>query len=46
MRARIILMAADGVSSAAISRQLQCNAHIVGKWRRRVFRGGDRWAQR
>ncbi|WP_255324921.1 helix-turn-helix domain-containing protein, partial [Verrucomicrobium sp. 3C] len=40
MRARIIPMAADGVSSAAISRRLQCNAHIVGKWRRRFSTEG------
>jgi transposase len=40
MRARMILMAADGLSNATIARQLQCRAHVVGKWRRRFAAHG------
>jgi transposase len=38
----MILMAADGLSNAAISRQLRCRAHVVGKWRRRFAADGIR----
>jgi transposase len=34
MRARMILMGADGMSNAAIARRLECQPHVVGKWRR------------
>jgi transposase len=36
----MVLMAADGLSNAAISRQLRCREHVVGKWRRRFAVGG------
>jgi transposase len=40
MRAKMILMAADGLSNAAITRQLSCQAHMAGKWRRRFAANG------
>jgi len=40
MRAQMVLMAADGLSNIAISRQLRCRAHVVGKWRRRFAASG------
>ena len=40
MRAQIILMAAEGFSNSAISRQLRCHARVVGKWRQRFAASG------
>jgi transposase len=40
MRAQMVLMAADGLSNVAISWQLRCRAHVVGKWRRRFAVSG------
>ena len=40
MRAQMVLMAAEGFSNAAISRQLRCRAHVVSKWRRRFAASG------
>lgn len=40
MRCRIVLAAADGVSSQAIAERLGCNASTVGKWRGRFARLG------
>ena len=34
-RARIVLLAADGLTNAAIARRLGLGQHTVGKWRRR-----------
>ena len=40
MRARIVLLAADGRSNTAIARQLATTLHTVGKWRRRYLSVG------
>ena len=40
MRARIVLLAADGLSNTAIARQISTTAHTVGKWRRRYLAVG------
>ena len=40
MRAEMILLAAEGHSNADIARQLRCQAHVVGKWRRRFSQEG------
>jgi putative transposase len=39
-RARIILLAADGLSNTAIAQQLRLSDHTVGKWRRRFLHQG------
>jgi transposase len=39
-RCRIVLAAAEGVSSAEIAARLGCNANTVGKWRGRFARRG------
>jgi transposase len=39
-RSRVILLAAQGISNAQIARQVQCRAHVVGKWRRRFADAG------
>ena len=40
MRARIVLLAADGLSNTAIASQLRTMQHTVGKWRRRYLESG------
>jgi transposase len=40
MRAEMILLAAKGHSNADIARRLRCQAHVVGKWRRRFAQEG------
>jgi transposase len=40
MRARIVLLAADGVSNTAIAAQLSTTLHTTGKWRQRFLDGG------
>lgn len=40
MRARIVLLAADGLSNTAIARPLSTTPHTVGKWRRRYLAAG------
>lgn len=35
LRARIVLLAADGLSNTAIAAQLATGKHTVGKWRER-----------
>ncbi len=40
LRARIILLASQGMANARIARQLQCQPHVVGKWRRRFVAAG------
>jgi transposase len=40
MRARIVLLAADGLSNTAIAGQLHTMHHTVGKWRRRYIESG------
>jgi len=40
MRARIVLLAADGLSNTAIAGQLHTMQHTVGKWRRRYLESG------
>jgi transposase len=37
MRARVILLAAEGGSNTAIARQLSVTVHTVGKWRQRFL---------
>ncbi|MBW1954014.1 MAG: helix-turn-helix domain-containing protein, partial [Deltaproteobacteria bacterium] len=39
-RARIILLAADGLSNSAIAAQLGLSRPTVGKWRQRFLRQG------
>jgi transposase len=39
-RAEMILLAAEGHSNAAVARRLRCQAHVVGKWRRRFAQEG------
>lgn len=39
-RARIVLLAADGVSGREIARQLGVSTHTVSLWRRRYLSGG------
>ena len=42
MRARIVLLAADGLSNTAIAKQLSTTLHTAGKWRQRFLdRGAD-----
>src|SRR6516164_6558188 len=40
LRCRIVLAAADGVSSKEIASRLGCNSSTVGKWRGRFARRG------
>ena len=40
MRARIVLLAADGQSNTVIASQLHTTQHTVGKWRRRYLESG------
>jgi transposase len=40
MRARIVLLAADGQSNTVIASQLHTMQHTVGKWRRRYLESG------
>jgi len=40
LRAKTILMAADGLSNTAIAQQLDLSKHTVGKWRWRFLRQG------
>jgi hypothetical protein len=40
IRARIVLLAADGHSDAEIARRLDCTDKTVGKWRRRFVQEG------
>ena len=40
LRAEMILLAAAGISNAEIARQVRCQAHVVGKWRRRFSQEG------
>jgi transposase len=40
MRARIVLLAAEGFSNTAIAGQLHTMQHTVGKWRRRYLESG------
>jgi transposase len=40
MRARIILLAAGGLSNSAIAGQVSTTLETVGKWRRRFLEGG------
>ena len=40
LRARIVLLAADGWSSLAIADELDCHRATVSKWRARFVRGG------
>jgi transposase-like protein len=40
VRAKIVLLAADGHSNAEIARRLDCTEKSVGKWRRRFFEEG------
>jgi transposase len=37
MRAKVILMAADGLSNKQIAERLQLPRQIVSKWRKRFF---------
>ena len=39
-RARIVLLAADGISGREIARQLGVSTHTVSLWRRRYLSGG------
>lgn len=39
-RARMVLLAGEGCSSAEIARRIDCKAHVVGKWRRRFEQEG------
>jgi transposase len=40
LRARIILLASDGLSNTAIARQVSTTLHTVGKWRQRFLDSG------
>jgi len=40
MRARIVLLAAEGLNNTAIASQVSATIHTVGKWRRRFLDGG------
>jgi DNA-binding NarL/FixJ family response regulator len=40
MRARIVLLAAEGLSNTAIAQQVSTTLQTVGKWRRRFREGG------
>jgi transposase-like protein len=40
VRAKIVLLAAQGVSNAEIARRLDCTERSVHKWRRRYFELG------
>lgn len=40
LRGEMILLAAAGHSNADIARRLRCQAHVVGKWRRRFAQEG------
>jgi transposase len=39
-RARIVLMAADGLSNHEIARRLGCSRYTVWQWRKRFFEEG------
>ena len=45
-RARIILMAADGLNNSSIAARVGLSRATVGKWRQRFLRQGSRWALR
>ena len=40
VRARIVLLAAQGLENVEIARRLDTPAQIVSKWRKRFFEGG------
>ena len=40
MRARIVLLAADGLSNTAVAKQLSTTQHTVGKWMQRFLANG------
>jgi DNA-binding CsgD family transcriptional regulator len=40
LRAKIVLLAAEGLSNAEIARRLDCTEKSVGKWRRRYCQEG------
>jgi transposase len=40
MRARIVLMAADGLENSEIAARLDTRREIVSKWRKRFFERG------
>jgi len=40
VRARIVLLAADGVSNHEIARRLGCSRYTVWQWRKRFFEEG------
>lgn len=40
VRAKIVLLAAEGHSNAEIARRVDCTERSVGKWRRRFFEEG------
>ena len=40
VRARIVLLAAEGQENTEIARRLDTPAQIVSKWRKRFFEGG------
>ena len=42
LRAKIVLMAAEGTQSRVIAAELGLSRHTVGKWRGRFVRGGIR----
>ena len=37
VRARIVLLAADGVTNVAVARRLDVDVDVVSKWRKRFF---------
>jgi transposase-like protein len=39
VRARIVLLAAEGAENTAIARRLELPVQVVSKWRKRFFRG-------
>ena len=39
-RAKVVLLAVEGVANAEIARRLGCTAHVAGKWRRRFEAAG------
>src|SRR5260370_3138515 len=40
LRARIVLLAADGLSNTAVAEQVSTTLHTVGKWRQRFLDSG------
>lgn len=40
LRAKIVLLAAEGHTNTEIARRLDCTERSVGKWRRRFFQEG------